>query len=141
MRYKVPQYIEREPKILGPASFSQLGYLAVAAFLILFFFVIFGGTSPVFYVIAFIIGIIGLAFAFSQINGEPLPKYLQKAFLFSFSYKRYFWKQKDYVMKSDTSKKYKKQKEEESKEEGEEEKTQKRRKRRLDDVIRYIETS
>ncbi|MDA3814962.1 MAG: hypothetical protein PF549_01185, partial [Patescibacteria group bacterium] len=63
MRYKVPHYIEREAKILGPASFSQLGYLAVAAFIILVLFVVLSVTSPIFYILAFSVGGVGIAFS------------------------------------------------------------------------------
>jgi hypothetical protein len=135
MRYKVPHYIERKAKILGPASFSQLGYLAVAAFIVLILFVIFGGTSPFFYVFAFLVGVAGVAFAFFQKDGEPLLKYIQKAIFFSISYKRYLWKQKDYIVKVRSPEKKPKQVVQEKKQE------KKVKQGRLSDINKFIETA
>ncbi len=135
MRYKVPHYIEREAKILGPASFSQLGYLAVAAFIVLILFVIFGGTSPFFYVFAFLVGVAGVAFAFFQKDGEPPLKYIQKAIFFSISYKRYLWKQKDYIVKVRSPEKKPKQVVQEKKQE------KKVKQGRLSDINKFIETA
>ncbi|MCF7845187.1 MAG: PrgI family protein [Candidatus Pacebacteria bacterium] len=135
MRYKVPHYIEREAKILGPASFSQLGYLAVAAFVILLLFVVFGGTSPIFYTLAFLVGAVGIAFAFFQKNGEPLPSYIKKVIFFSTSYKRYLWKKKDYIIKVNQPSKRKKE------EPVVKQKKKKATKGRLSDVNKFIETA
>jgi hypothetical protein len=135
MRYKVPHYIEREAKILGPASFSQLGYLAVAAFVILILFVTLGGTSPIFYTLAFLVGAIGIAFAFFQKDGEPLPSYIKKAIFFSTSYKRYLWKKKDYIIKVDQTSKRKKE------EPVVKQEKKKVTKGRLSDVNKFIETA
>jgi hypothetical protein len=135
MRYKVPHYIEREAKILGPASFSQLGYLAVAAFVILLLFVVLGGASPLFYVLALLVGGTGIAFAFFQKDGEPLLKYIQKAVFFSISYKRYLWKQKDYVVKVGSPKNKPKPVVQEKKQE------KKVKQGRLSDINKFIETA
>jgi hypothetical protein len=137
MRYKVPHYIEREAKILGPASFSQLGYLAVAAFVILLLFVVMGGTSAPFFIVSFFVSAVGVAFAFFQKDGEPLSVFIKKAIFFSVASKRYLWKQKNYIIKAEARKPLQRKKE--VKEEVKKDKTIRRG--RLEEVNRYIESS
>lgn len=98
MRYKIPRYIEYKPKIVGPATFSQLVYLGVAAFIIFTLYVIMG-MSSFFVLLTVLIASGGIAFAFLQISGEPIPEYIKKMFFFSFSSKRYVWKRKESPMK------------------------------------------
>ncbi|MEA2092776.1 MAG: PrgI family protein [Patescibacteria group bacterium] len=132
MRYKVPHYIERKAKILGPASFSQLGYLAVAAFIILLLFVVFDGTSFIFYALSFLVGAISVACAFFQKNGEPLPTYIKKVAFFNTSCKRYLWKKKNYIIKVERKIKKKPVIKQEKK---------KVTKGRLNDINKFIETT
>ncbi len=145
MRYKVPHYIEREAKILGPASFSQLGYLAVAAFIIAFLYLIMGASSFLFYIISFFVVTGGLAMAFLQIEGQSFPVYVKKAALFSFTSKKYIWKQKDVSINTQMFSKYEKKKKEQIKDKEEEKKEEKSfgkyKRSRLEDISKKIETS
>lgn len=93
MRYKVPREIEHKAKIVGPATFTQLLYIGAAGLLALFLYFIMGKT-PMFYFLSFLIGTLGVALAFLQVAGQPLPEYLKKLFLFSFSSKEYLWEKK-----------------------------------------------
>ncbi len=99
MRYKVPRYIEYKAKIVGPATFGQLGYLGAAAFVI-FTLYIFMGYSSLFMLISVVVGSISAALAFLQIKGEPLPEYIKKMILFSFSSKKYVWRKEDSSLKT-----------------------------------------
>ncbi len=89
MQFQVPQFIEVEDKIIGPLTIKQFLYIAAMAGLsfILFFMVNF-----LFWVIlATILMIIGAAFAFVNINGQPLIKIVFSAFQFYMRPRLYLW--------------------------------------------------
>jgi hypothetical protein len=94
MRFSVPQFIERESKIVGPLSLRQFAYIAVAA--VLCFIVYF--TAPVYYFILSIIvfGGISVALAFVKVNGRNLPVIIMNALKFSLGPKEYLWEKKKY---------------------------------------------
>ncbi len=94
MRYKVPRNIDYKAKILGPATFSQLIYIGIAGFIVLLFYLILGTDSPLFYPLAIVFGGGGMALAFIQVSGQPLPDYLQKMILFKTSSREYIWEKK-----------------------------------------------
>ncbi len=93
MQYKVPRHVDYKAKIVGPATFSQLLYIGVAGFIVLLFYFIMG-DSPFFMPIAIILGGGGVAFAFLQVSGQPLPEYLKKMIIFSTSSREYLWEKK-----------------------------------------------
>ncbi len=93
MRYKIPRHVDYKAKIVGPATFSQLLYMGVAGLVILFFYFVLG-DSPLFWPMALIFGGGGVALAFVQVSGQPLPEYLKKMFIFSTSSREYIWEKK-----------------------------------------------
>jgi hypothetical protein len=93
MRYKVPRHIDYKAKIVGPATFSQLLYIGVAGFIALVFYFLMG-DSPFFMPFAILLGGGGVALAFVQIAGQPLPEYIKKMIIFSTSSREYVWEKK-----------------------------------------------
>ncbi len=91
MRFKVPRHIEYKAKIVGPATFPQLVYLGTTA-LIVFSLYLFLGSSVAFYLFSILILSGGVALAFLEVSGEPLPDYIRKMLTFTVSSKKYIWK-------------------------------------------------
>ncbi len=115
MRFKVPHHIEYKTKIVGPANFTQLAYLIVAGMIILALYVFMGVSLP-FIFLSIVVAAGGVALAFLQIKGQPLPSYIKKFFFFSLSSKKYIWKKKDPPMKASLPKKDKRKAEKREKE-------------------------
>jgi hypothetical protein len=93
MQYKVPRHVDYKAKIVGPATFSQLLYIGAAGLIVLFLYFIIG-SSPFFLPVAIILGGGGVALAFLQIAGQPLPEYVRKMIIFSTSSREYIWEKK-----------------------------------------------
>ncbi len=93
MQYKVPRHVDYKAKIVGPATFSQLLYIGAAGLVVLFLYFIMGG-SPFFLPVAIILGGGGVALAFLQVAGQPLPEYVRKMIVFSTSSREYIWEKK-----------------------------------------------
>ncbi|HOW12851.1 MAG TPA: PrgI family protein [Candidatus Pacearchaeota archaeon] len=90
MEHTVPQFIEREPPIVGPMTFKQFIFIGVAgAFCIFIYFFI---PLTYFIIIAVIVMGFAIALAFVKIQKIPLPTYLKNFFLFLFKPKIYLWK-------------------------------------------------
>ena len=88
--YIVPQFIEREPKIIGPFTFKQFIYVGMAgAICFIFYF-----SIPFhFFILATIFLMSGaLALAFLKISGRSLPIILANFLKFSVSPRIYLWK-------------------------------------------------
>ena len=91
MRFTVPQFIEIEDKIFGPLTWKQFLYvgggggIATAIFL----------TQPfwVFVLLGVPIGGFAAALAFYPINNRPFSVFLESAFTYFMSDRRYFWRQ------------------------------------------------
>ena len=90
MRFTVPQFIEREAKIIGPLTFKQFLYVGAAG--LVCFIVYFSFSFDVFLMSCFFFGGIASAFAFLHIDGIPLTKFLWNFFKYSLSPKAYLWK-------------------------------------------------
>ena len=89
MEHTVPQFIEREPPIVGPMTFKQFIIVGVAgAFCIFIYFFI---PLTYFIIIAVIVMGSAIALAFVKIQSVPLPTYLKVFFLFLFKPKIYLW--------------------------------------------------
>ncbi|OGZ62110.1 MAG: hypothetical protein A2932_00525 [Candidatus Spechtbacteria bacterium RIFCSPLOWO2_01_FULL_46_10] len=93
-QYEVPQFIERETKLLGPLTFRQTIILAVIIMILfgLFFFI----NTLLFVIVAAIMGGIGAALVFIQINGRPFSGFLA-------AYLGYFWNPKFYSWRKQSS--------------------------------------
>ena len=90
MRFTVPQFIEREAKIIGPLTFKQFIYVGSAG--LVCFIVYFSFPFDIFLMSCFFFGGIAAAFAFLNINGIPLSKFLWNFFKYNLSPKVYIWK-------------------------------------------------
>lgn len=98
MEFTVPQFIEREPKIVGPFTFKQFIYVGIAGGIcLLIFFVV-----PLFLFVMIAIILLGSAFAlaFFKVGKISLPVFLKNFFIFSvFRQKIYLWKKKTTPLK------------------------------------------
>lgn len=93
MEFIVPQFIEREAKIVGPFTFKQSIFLGIAGGLCLFlYFVI--KSFLVFLIIAFFLVTIALFLTFWKIGGASMPDVLKNFFIFSGRPKIYLWHRK-----------------------------------------------
>lgn len=92
MQFTVPQFIEREPKIVGPFTFQQFIYLGTAGVIsfVLYFIVPF----HYFILITIILMLGALALALLKIGGRTLPTALKNFFFFFISPKIYLWGRK-----------------------------------------------
>ena len=95
MQFQVPQFIERESKIVGPLTFRQFLYLGVAGVVLFFLYFYLAAKSLFLFILVTIVLVsLALAFAFLKIGGQSLPTVLLNFFNFSFSSKIYLWKKK-----------------------------------------------
>jgi hypothetical protein len=93
MRFTVPQFIEHEPKIVGPLTFKQFIFVGSAAALC--FAIYFLVEFYIFIIACIILGGIALSFAFLKVGGRPLSTHLGNFFKFTLAPKIYIWKKKD----------------------------------------------
>ena len=90
-QFQVPQFIEEKPKIVGPLTLTQFFYIGGAAAVgIIAFYTI--EISFLSFLIAAIVGAVGLSLAFVKINGLPLPALIGTALAYWQKPKRYTWK-------------------------------------------------
>ena len=87
MRFHVPQFIEKESKIIGPLTLKQfLWFLAGAIlFIMVQFFV--SGTTLI--VIGLVIAGLSAGMAYAKIQGVPMPSYTLMAINFLISGKKF----------------------------------------------------
>lgn len=90
MRFQVPQFIEHEPKVVGPLTFRQFLYLGIPGGVA--FFAYFTLPFSVFLVAAIFLVMLGGALGFLKIGGRDLPSMLSSVFFFLVAPKRYIWK-------------------------------------------------
>lgn len=95
MEFQIPQFIERETKIVGPLTIKQFGYIAAAGVcsLVLYFYLA-EKNLVLFLIITMILIGSALSLAFVQIEGRSLPSVLINFFFFSLSPKIFLWKRK-----------------------------------------------
>lgn len=92
MRFTIPQFIEHEPKIIGPLTLRQFVYIAIPGGICLVLYYI--APPIIFYLALIILGGIGLAFAFIKVDNIPLPTLIINFFKYTFSPKMYLWRRK-----------------------------------------------
>lgn len=92
MEFTVPQFIEKEAKIVGPFTFKQFVFVGTAGAISIFLYF----TLPLFISAILIIILMGAAFAlsFMKIEKTSLPEYIANFFIFLFRPKIYLWKKK-----------------------------------------------
>jgi hypothetical protein len=116
MQFTVPQFIEREAKIVGPLTFKQLIFIAAPGAICFFLYFTLAKTNFIlFLILAIILLGGGLAFAFVNVGGQPLPFFLINFLKFNISPKIYLWAKKETI--SPTFKKEEVKKVEEEKKE------------------------
>jgi hypothetical protein len=93
MEFIVPQFIERETKIVGPFNFKQSIFLGIAGSLALFlYFVI--KSFWIFLIVAFFLIGGALLLTFLKFGGSSLPDVLKNFFVFFGRPKIYLWHRK-----------------------------------------------
>lgn len=94
MRFRVPQFIETEEKIVGPFTLKQFIWVGSGAVLLFIIFQL--GFAP-FFSILLATPVVGFAaaMAFLKVDGIPLPSYMLQAFNFMTGPKRYYFKKKE----------------------------------------------
>lgn len=98
MRYRVPQNIDMEDKIIGPLTMAQFVFVLMGGMLVYLDFVTLGVSFPfLFWVTAIPIGLITLAFGFGKVQDQPFPKFLASVLLYLTRPKSRVW-QKDPAM-------------------------------------------
>lgn len=92
MQFVVPQFIEREPKIVGPFTFRQFVFIGTAGAIsfALYFYLPFS----YFILITIVLMLGALALALVRIGGRSLPTILKNFFFFFISPKIYLWGRK-----------------------------------------------
>lgn len=91
MRFQVPQFIEHEPKVIGPLTFKQFVYLAVPGAIA--FFLYFLAPFGLFLVGTVFVGFLGFALAFLKAGGKSLPELILNFWGYSTGPKTYIWKE------------------------------------------------
>ncbi len=92
MQFTIPQFIEREAKIVGPFTFKQFVFVGVAGGLCLFLYFTVSFTTFIVSA-AFIMGI-AFSLAFVKIKKTPLPIVIKNFFSFLTEPKVYLWEKK-----------------------------------------------
>lgn len=95
MEFTVPKFIEREPKIVGPLTFKQFVYVAIAGAACFFLYFFVGKKNfPLFVIIAIILMGGSLALCFLKIKGYTLPMIVKNFFTYTISGKIFLWRRK-----------------------------------------------
>jgi len=95
-RFQVPQFIEREAKVVGFLTLRQFAYLGIPAG-VTFFLWFFIPNRIIFALIAIALEAIGVALAFIKIAGKPIPVLIWHFLHFSASSKTYIWRKGKYA--------------------------------------------
>lgn len=90
MRFQVPQFIEREARVVGPFTFKQFVYLGVPAAAA--FFLYFVAPFFVFLFSTVVFLSVGFMFAFVSMGGRSFATILMNFLHFSVGPKTYIWK-------------------------------------------------
>lgn len=93
MRFTVPQFIEYETKIVGPLTFKQFIYIAIAGGIC--FALYFTVSFSLFILASIVLGSIASAFAFLQISGRPFSTVIGSFLKFNIGPKIYLWEKKE----------------------------------------------
>ena len=96
-QFVVPQFIEREPKIVGPFSWRQFIYIGLAG--VICFILYFSLPFHYFLLVAILLMTGALAMAFLRIGGRSVPVVLKNSLFFFLSPKIYLWGRKGIVPK------------------------------------------
>ena len=90
MLFNIPQFIDKEDKLVGPLTAKQLGWLAGAGVVMLVLFNVLD-TSAFFLAAIPVLAIFG-ALAFYRPNNQPLLVFVLSSLSFVFRPKMYVWR-------------------------------------------------
>ena len=92
MQFQVPQFLEREAKIIGPLTLKQFFFIAGGILILVVFYYL----LPKFFFYIFLILVLGAAFslAFVKVQGVPLTEFISGYFSFISTNKKYIWEKK-----------------------------------------------
>lgn len=93
MQFKVPKFLEREARIVGPLNFSQTIYFAVAGMIILVLYYVL--PFPLFLVLSILISGGAVSLVFVKIENVPLPQVFTQSFGYFLSPRIYIWRKKE----------------------------------------------
>ena len=97
MRFTVPQFIEMEPKIIGPLTFKQFVFVGIAGAVCFLLYFSIGKTNFFLFLLISIVLVLGsLALAFLKIGGRSLPTILGNSLKFLISPKLYIWQKREF---------------------------------------------
>lgn len=97
MRFTVPQFIEREAKIVGPMTFRQFIFVAIAGAICFFVYTV--APFSIFVISCVVFGGSALALAFLEVQGRSLPIILSNLLKFNLAPKMYLWKKSQVPIK------------------------------------------
>ncbi|MDD5639826.1 MAG: hypothetical protein PHR47_03445 [Candidatus Pacebacteria bacterium] len=96
MQVRVPQFIEHDPKLLGPFTLSQTLYVGAALFGTFILYLYIGQKN--FFLFLFLSGLlfaIALFLAFYKVEGLSVPYVIKNSLDFNMKTKLYIWKRKE----------------------------------------------
>ena len=100
MQFKVPQFIEREAKIVGPLTFRQFLFVGGGGVIV---FILYSTLAQVntflFILLTVIVVIISLSFTFLKIEGHPLLSVFLSFTNFVTTPRVYLWERKKFIPK------------------------------------------
>lgn len=92
MEFTVPQFIEREAKIVGPFTFKQFIFIGTAGGICLFLYFVLPLSVSIIVAVILLGG--AFALAFLKIGRTSLPVFIKNFFIFLFKPKIYLWRKK-----------------------------------------------
>jgi len=96
MQYQVPQFIYRDPKIVGSLTFKQFLYIAAAGLVCFVLYFLLAKTNFLLFLFICACAVLASLFlAFGKMNGRSIPTAFANVFSFAFSKKIYLWKKKE----------------------------------------------
>lgn len=93
MQFRVPKFLEMQARIVGPLSFSQTIYFAVAGMILVVLFYLL--PLSWFIILAIVIGGAAISLVFVKIENVPLPQLFTQSFGYFLSPRIYLWKKKE----------------------------------------------
>lgn len=93
MRFEVPQFIDIEPKVVGPFTWRQFVYIAGGVGFLVILYVM--APFIIFVSLGIPVGILAGSLAFHKINNRPFSYFLESAFNYLTKSKLYLWKREE----------------------------------------------
>lgn len=89
MEFTIPQFIEKEPRIVGPFTIKQFAFIGAAIVISVFLYY----TAPfsIFIILSAVILSAGFSLAFLKINGLAFPIVIKNMFFFILKPRVYLW--------------------------------------------------